>query len=301
MRVRYAIPSAILLVALFLNPASAQQKLKLGDNAALRYYAAFAEMQDSAITDKKAQELNAILDGPVPYDDLKFADLVEKNRPALELMARGTALPNCDWGLDYQLGEDTPVDYARNALALGRLNVLYAFHLRIAHDNGGAVRALVAGLRFSRDVANGGSLFAAVVAKDLMVQHLRAVQFVLQADKDRPSSSASHMADIRKAIAELGANGLDWKLATRRDLEVLRAHFANDAEASIALTRIIPTYIGTLNEPGKLPALEQALASAPHQLSEVIPNPKRVLEEKQDLTDKLRQARSKLQRETEPG
>ena len=66
-------------------------------------------------------------------------------------MARGTALPKCDWGLDY-IGEDTPVDYARSALALGRLNVLYAFHLLIAGDKDGAVSAIKAGLRFSQDV-----------------------------------------------------------------------------------------------------------------------------------------------------
>jgi hypothetical protein len=33
--------------------------------------------------------------------DSKYKDLVDRNRPALELMARGTALANCDWGLDY--------------------------------------------------------------------------------------------------------------------------------------------------------------------------------------------------------
>src|SRR5438270_13300172 len=117
------ITSMTLLLAM---PASldSQQDFKLGQNAALHYWSAFAEMQDSAITDQQAKELNLILDGTAPYEDLKYKDLVEKNRPALETMARAAALPNCDWGVDYELGAEAPVDYVRKALALGRLNVL---------------------------------------------------------------------------------------------------------------------------------------------------------------------------------
>ena len=57
-----------------------------------------------AITDEQARELNAILEGTAPYDDLKYKDLLEKNRLALEIMARATSLSNCDWGLDYEGG-----------------------------------------------------------------------------------------------------------------------------------------------------------------------------------------------------
>jgi hypothetical protein len=44
-----------------------------------------------------------------------------------------------------------------------------------------------------------------------------------------------------------------------------------------------------------LPILQRMIATAPRPIAEVIPNPKRVLEEKKDLTDKLLQARSRLQ------
>jgi hypothetical protein len=178
--IRSSIPFLLMVAPLLVGAAFAQQKLSLGDNAALRYYAAFAQMRDYAITDAEAKKLNGILDGPVPYDDSQYKDLVEKNKPALETLARGAALPQCDWGLDY-IGEDTPVDYARNALALGRLNVLYAFHLMIAGDKAAAVSAIKAGLRFSQDVANGGSLFATLAAKSLLLTHLRAIAFVRSA------------------------------------------------------------------------------------------------------------------------
>jgi hypothetical protein len=53
--------------------------------------------------------------------------------------------------------------------------VTSAFHSFIAGNKDGGVRTLAAGLRFSHDVGNGGSLFATLIAKDLLVNHLRAV------------------------------------------------------------------------------------------------------------------------------
>src|SRR5207247_1884362 len=134
--------------------------LKLEQNAALRYYAAFSMMQDAALTNQEATELTAILDGTAPYDDNKYKNLVERNSLALRVMARGTALLDCDWGLDYGLGDDIPVEYARKALQLGRLNVLDVFHLALGGDKEGAAREVAAGLHFSHDVAKGGSLFS---------------------------------------------------------------------------------------------------------------------------------------------
>src|SRR5881628_3190070 len=170
---------AILLMFVSVGAAFAQMTTKLGDNAALRYWSAFAQMQDSALTDQQVKELRGILDGPIPYDDSKYKDLVERNKAALETMIRATAIPSCEWGVDYQLGPDAPVDYVRKALALGRLNVLYAFHLLIAGDKDGAVRTLATGLRFSHDVANGGTLFATLAAKSLLAAHVRAIAFAL--------------------------------------------------------------------------------------------------------------------------
>src|SRR5438105_7466648 len=115
MKVLRLILVLILFAALQVGSAVAQQNVPLGENAALRYWAAFAEMQDSVITDQQAKELNAIT---APYDDLKYQDLAAKNKSAVETMARGTAIPNCDWGIDYALGPDAPADYVRKALTL---------------------------------------------------------------------------------------------------------------------------------------------------------------------------------------
>src|SRR5271168_2908215 len=97
-----AIPSIIFVFLLSAVSAFAEKNVSLADNAALRYWSAFSAVQDSAITDPQAKELNAILDGTAPYDDSKYKELLERNRLALEIMARATSLPSCDWGLDYR-------------------------------------------------------------------------------------------------------------------------------------------------------------------------------------------------------
>jgi len=283
-----AIASIVLVLLLSAASAFAERNVSLADNAALRYWSAFSALQDSAITDEQARELNAILDGTPPYEDSKYKDLLEKNRLALEIMARATSLSNCDWGLDYG-AEDVPVEYARKALVLGRLNVLYAFHLFIAGDKDGGVRTLAAGLRFSHDVANGGSLFATLIAKDLLVNHLRAVAGALHLEQ----LSTAQRARLQEAVTRLG--GLDWRTAAKLDLEGLRNHYGRDSATSTALTRIISSYVAALDDQSKLPTLDEAIHSAPQELANLIPNAKRVLEQKQDLSNTLLQTRSLLQ------
>jgi hypothetical protein len=290
MKIFNTIPSMILIALLSAGSALAQRNAALKENAALRYWSAFSEVQDSGITDQQAKELNAILDGTAPYDDSKYKDLLEKNALALEIMARATSLPICDWGLDYGLGHDVPVDYARKALVLGRLNVLYAFHLLKTGNKDGAVRALAAGLRFSHDVGNGGSLFATLIAKDLLTSHLRAVAGALRLEQ----LSTSQRSQLQTAVARVG-EGLDWPMAAKRDLEALRGDYAGNSQTSAALTRIISSYVAALNDESKLPALDQAVQGAPQELANVIPNAKRVLEQKQDLNNTLLQTRAVLQ------
>ena len=70
-------------------------------------------------------------------------------------------------------------------------------------------------------------------------------------------------------------------------LEPLRAHYAKDHQAAAALNRIVSSYIAFLNDQSKLPILTEAISGAPQELASVIPNPKRVLEQKQELADKI--------------
>ena len=282
--------SIIVAVLLAIGSAFGQRTASLADNAALRYWAAFAQIQDSAITDQEAKELNAALDGMGPYDTLKYKDLLQKNTLALEIMARATSLPICDWGLDYGLGENVPVDYARKALVLGRLNILYVVNLYHSGDKDGAIRALAAGLRLSHDVGNGGSLFAILIAKDLLVTHLVAVGDALRMGQ----LSVAQRSQLQNAVAALG-DGLDWPTAAKRDLEGLGARYAPEPRTSAALSRIASSYGSFLKDQSKLPILTEAINDAPPELANLIPNPKRVQEQKRELADRLLQTRALLQ------
>ena len=105
--------------------------------------------------------------------------------------------------------------------------------------------------------------------------------------------SASQQSVLQNAVAALG-DGLDWSAAARRDLEALRSHHAKDEQSAAALNRIISSYSAFLNDQSKLPILTQAISGAPQELASVIPNPKRVLEQKQELANKLQQTRGLL-------
>jgi len=281
--------STALMLLLVIGTALAQ-RAPLADNAALRYWAAFSQLQDAAITDEQARELESVLDKMGPFDISRYNDLIQKNTPALEIMARGTALPHCDWGLDYGLGENLPVDYARKALVLGRLNILYVMHLYHSGNRDGAIDALAAGMRFSQDVANGGSFFATLVAKDLLVTH-----FIAASDALRMGSlSPAQRSRLQNAVTAVG-NGLDWPAAAKRDLESLEPRNSGDPRVSAALSRIISAYSAFIKEESNLTSVMNAINQAPPDLQALIPNPKRIEEQKQEFTSKLQQLRALLQ------
>jgi hypothetical protein len=120
-----------------------------------------------------------------------------------------------------------------------------------------------------------------------MIAHLRAIAFALHTGE----VSAAQRSVLQKSVAALGPNGLDWSAAIRREMELLNRP---PWKESTLLGHITQAYVGALTDPTMLPRLQQMIASVPQSLQDAIPNPKRVLEEKQDLGDKLTQTRSLL-------
>jgi hypothetical protein len=260
---------------------------KLGDNAALRYWAAFAEMQDTAFSEEQVKDLDVILQGTAPYDDSKYKGLVEKNKFALDVMGRGATLQNCDWGIDYTLGDDTPVDYVRKSVILGRLNVLYVFHLMINKDQDGAVAVLAHGLRFSHDVANGGTLFSTLAAENLLMSHLRAIDFI----EHMSQLTSAQKVVLGKALDHLGNDGFDWSGVVTRELNIHR----RDWNGPVSLAAVTQSYIEVLNDQSTLLKFQELSARLPANLRYMIPNPEKVAEHKQLLSEKLQQVRTSLQ------
>jgi len=273
-----------ILTALSCTAMAQQATPKPDDNAALRYWSAFAQMQDSNVTPEQVKGLQAILDGTAPYSDVNYRDLVERNRRAVETLQRGATLSRCDWGVEYQLGTEAPVDYVRRALTLGRLNVLYAYHQLSSRNRSGGMRTLAGGIRFSHDVAGGGTLIAGVAAKVLMIAHLRAVDF---AARTQPLSSEEKTL-LAAQLDQVGPEGVDWYSTMQREFEVLER-----SGAKIPAT-LVELYGKTVQDAAQLPRLQQAMAGAPQSVAGLIPRPQRVLEQKQELNDRLQQCRAML-------
>jgi hypothetical protein len=278
----------IFLAAQSTLPLAAQTKGEM-ENAALRYWVAFAQMQDVPLTQKQSVELSAILDG-ASFDKATYADLVAKNQTALESMARATSIPRCDWQLEYQLGAELPMEYARKGLALGRLNVLYALQLSKAGEREKAVKTLIAGLHFSRDLTSGGSLFVALAGKTLITAHLMAMQNLVLTSNLLPEQRSA----LRAAIARLGEDGVGWRAAAGKDLDGLRSLYPNDASAAASVVKIRDAYLEAMNAPGNLPKLKIAIKSAPPALANMIPDPERLLNARQELRRVISDAKATL-------
>ena len=122
----------------------------------------------------------------------------------------------------------------------------------------------------------------------LIVTHLKAMAGAVKLGDLSPAQRSA----LQKSVQQLGQDGLDWPSAMKREREVLPVH---DAQGAAARDKIAASYVRLMSNPGTLQDLEQTISRAPKQIADLIPNPKRVLDEKQDLTDRLQQTRSLLQ------
>jgi hypothetical protein len=180
-------------------------------NAALRYWMAFADMQDPP-ADKATQELvDKVASGESPWDEEKLGSLLDKNQAAILAMHRATRLPDCDWGLEYREGVRTSIAYAPRARVLARMNTLYGLRMAARGDTQQAIEAWLAGIRFSTDLSKGGSLIFALIAKSSVLPDLRALT--------RASRSGALSAEQRKqvegVVGSLPEAAFDWAEAMR--------------------------------------------------------------------------------------
>src|SRR5262245_12606615 len=118
-------------------------------NAALRYWMAFSELQETDAEEQAYALLEKMISGELPWDDTKFGHVLNENEEAIQTMQRASRLPECDWGIEYSLGPRTPNPFVPNsARALARLNTLYGMRLAAKGDSAAAVDTWLAGIRF---------------------------------------------------------------------------------------------------------------------------------------------------------
>ena len=175
-------------------------------NAALRYWMAFAEMQDTW-ADKTTQELlEKTAAGAAAWDESKMAPILDANSDAIGMMQRATKLPECDWGLEYSRLWKASIAYAPRARALARLNTLEGMRQLAKGDSQSAVRTWLAGVRFSQDLTRGGSLIFALMAKNVLLPDLR---LLAQAARNGQLNDGEKR-EVLAAVRTLPEDAFDW-------------------------------------------------------------------------------------------
>jgi hypothetical protein len=199
-------------------------------NAALRYWMAFAEMKDHAIDDATTRFMEEVLSGSAAWDEQRLGAIMEENSAAVRFMQRATAMPDCNWGLDYSQGPAMPLAHLARARVLARLNALYGARQMARGDVEGAVETWLAGLRFAQHVGRGLGLIGALSARPSFMANLHLLTAA--------ASSGAVNADLKRRISaqmrQLPAEGLDWIGSVRAEswadeqaLKSLAADFPN--------------------------------------------------------------------------
>jgi len=191
-------------------------------NAALRYWMAFAEMQDPP-ADKATQDLlENTLAGKEAWNEEKLGPILDANSEAIRIMQRATRLPDCDWGLEYREGPRASVVYGPRARALARLNTLEGMREMANGNSQAAVDTWLAGVRFSEHLANGGSLIFGLIAKSMLLPNLHAISIGAKLGRLNDSQKKQLFVQL-KQMPETGFNwGVAWGLEESGGEQFLR-------------------------------------------------------------------------------
>src|SRR5262245_40382891 len=214
-----ATTAAVLLIALAAQSQDRSTEPSSSGNAALRYWMAFAQMQEApaAADGALAAALASTESGETPWDEPRLGPLLDANRGALDTLLRASRVERCDWDLEYALGPSAPIAHLAKARALARLNTLAGLRLSAHGDLSRAVDHWVAGVRFSRQIADGGTLISTLTAWSTRRSTLGAVERTAAAG----TLDAAGRQRLSDAIRALPQTGFDWSMAIRDEGRVL--------------------------------------------------------------------------------
>jgi len=204
-----------LLVAMVLSVITASLARPQGKypaqtrNAALRYWLAFAEMQDPP-ADKAIQDLlEKTSAGNAAWDETRLGPILDANDGAIRTMQRATKLPECDWGLEYDRGVRAALPNLARARVMARLNQLAGMREMAKGDSQAAVTTWLAGVQFSQHLATGGPLIFALVAKSALLPHLQ----ILTSEIQKGHLSAAQRKQVSTSLSTLREDGFNWAAA----------------------------------------------------------------------------------------
>ena len=198
--------------------AFAQRKLPAETrNAALRYWLAFADLQDPPSDPATAELLEKTAAGQAAWDEAKLGPILDKNEEAIRRMQKATRLPECDWGLEYDLGPRASIAYVPRARVMARLNTLYGMRLAAKGNSQEAVDTWLAGIRFSRHLAQGGTLIFSLIARMGLLSNFNALEQAAQSG-ELTQAERNQAAEAVRALPEAG---FDWSTALAYEADPL--------------------------------------------------------------------------------
>lgn len=165
-------------------PAQQQRQEALGQNAALRYWQAFAHFPE---LDDRQQKLLAT--PPAGQPKLEAAALADQGRDTLLYLRRGAAIPQCDWGLHPEDGPYLLLPHLAKGRELARLASLRA---RVAFSQGDAQAGV--------DTAADTLVLGRHLSGDLPTIISYLVQLVVE--RTAIDALAAHLAGLEPAALE---------------------------------------------------------------------------------------------------
>lgn len=221
---KFRILAPFLAIVVVTSSAHAQAKyLPESNNAALRYWAALDEMRDNPYTEEATHTLlSAVTKGETAWNEDKMGPLLDVYANSIQTMQRGTKLPDCNWGLDYQLGNLNLAQMMMRSRALEELNTVEGVRQLAKGASKAAVETWKAGIRFSQDLGRGGPVIHALIASAMLIDELRAVANYAGPGK-LPEAQREELYAAVKAMPEDGFDwGVSWGVETAMGEEWLR-------------------------------------------------------------------------------
>jgi hypothetical protein len=213
---------AMTVLVLPLEPASAGAPSEPCENAALKYWQAFASLP--RLTGAEEKKLNEeCVTMPL---DARAREIVTKADYALKMMRGGAALSRCEWDIGFEEGISTRLPHAEGARALASLACLRA---RIRFEEAREAEALddiVAALTLGRHVSRDGYLVSILVRyaiEERMGQslaiHLPDLNAMILKDLRTRLDALPHGGSTAAAVRDEEKCGLDWLVRMAKKVE----------------------------------------------------------------------------------